>query len=306
MDSICAPLLRLRQKLKPVLVVFFCFSSMMLTSCQTVKLSGQAGQTTGSINKAAETDTPVAGNWQVSYSVGGETRSAHMNISQNGATFQGLGIDDSDQQNFVIDAGSLNGKSVSFHKRYHVDENPNLPPIVYTGTFEMAKGADYTGPYMSGTYKRVKNGQTTEGQWDAEIASGGAVASAHTQEAPPPPVNTNHRPHLSGKWDAGYEFEFKTVRSSMYLEQDGTKITGHGMDRSSKEAFTIKGNYKFPDIKMWVKYLPVKASGKNKAKGERSLEFRGKAAVVNESDYQGTRMEGKTNGGGMWMAEQVK
>jgi len=276
-----------------------------LTGCQSVKLSNQPAHT-GGANQGAASDTPVAGNWQISYSVGGETRSAHMNISQNGASFQGLGTDDSDQQNFVIDAGAINGKSIRFHKRYHVDENPNLPPIVYTGNFEMTKGADYSGPYMSGTYKVVKNGQTAEGQWDAEIAGGGGVTATPTHQQAPPPVNSNHRPHLSGKWDAGYEFEFKTVRSSMYLEQDGNKIVGHGMDRASKEAFNIKGVYKYPEVKMWVKYLPVKASGKNKAKGERSLEFRGKASVVNEAEYQGTRMEGKTNGGGMWMAEQVR
>lgn len=276
-----------------------------LSGCQTVKLSGTP--TTPASN--AQTDTPVAGNWQVSYSVGGDTQSAHMNISQSQNSFQGVGVDDSTQSNFVIDAGTINGKSISFHKRYHVEENPNLPPIVYLGSFEMAKTPEYSGPYMSGTYKQTVKGQSVEGKWDAQIDGGGAVAAPaqnQSDQSQPAAQNSNRRPHLSGKWDAGYEFEFKTVHSSMYIEQDGAKISGHGMDKNTKEAFTIKGTYKYPDLKMWVKYLPVKASGKTKAKGERSLEFRGTAAVVNDPEYQGTRLEGKTNGGGLWMAEQVK
>jgi len=303
----------LKSKLKPKLVALTAMFSLTLaglslTGCQTVKLAPTSGQPSAGGTNAAS-NTPVAGNWQVSFSVGGDTQSAHMNISQSGNSFQGVGVDDSTQTNFVIDAGVINGKSVTFHKRYHVDENPNLPPIIYIGSFEMAKTADYSGPYMSGTYKVNKNGQLVEGQWDAQI-DGGGLAATPTQPAQHNDAgqggSSNRRPHLSGKWDAGYEFEFKTVHASMYLEQDGTKITGHGMDKANKEAFNVKGTYTYPNVKMWVKYLPVKAGAKSKAKPERTLEFRGKAESVNEAEYQGTRLEGKTNGGGMWMAEQVK
>jgi len=288
-------------------IIMSSVSVLTLTGCQTVKISPTSSQPSGGANAAA--DTPVAGNWQVSYSVGGETQSAHMNISQSGTSFQGVGVDDSTQGNFVIDAGVINGQSITFHKRYHVDENPNLPPIIYIGSFEMAKTAQYSGPYMSGTYKVNKNGQLVEGQWDAQIDSGGLAATptqANPQSEAQQSGGSNRRPHLSGKWDAGYEFEFRTVQASMYLEQDGSKITGHGMDKANKEAFNVKGTYTYPNVKMWVKYLPVRAAGKNKAKPERSLEFRGKASSVNEAVYQGTRLEGKTNGGGIWMAEQVK
>ena len=282
-------------------------TALTLTGCQTVKLSPTTSQASGGGNASAS--TPVAGNWQVSYSVGSETQSAHMNISQSGNSFQGVGVDDSTQGNFVIDAGVINGKSITFHKRYHVEENPNLPPIIYIGSFEMAKTAEYSGPYMSGTYKATQNGKVVEGQWDAQIDGGGLAATPTTQpsQQPPPPQATgNRRPDLSGKWDAGYEFEFKTVHARMYLEQEGTKISGHGMDKANKEAFKVKGTYTYPNLKMWVTYLPVKAGPKSKAKSERTLEFRGKADSVNEAEYQGTRLEGKTNGGGIWMAEQVK
>jgi hypothetical protein len=286
-------------------IIISSVSVLTLTGCQTVKLSPTTSQPSGGTNAAAN---PVAGNWQVSYSVGGDTQSAHMNISQSGTSFQGVGVDDSTQGNFVIDAGVINGKSITFHKRYHVDENPNLPPIIYIGSFEMAKTAEYSGPYMSGTYKATQNGKVVEGQWDAQIDSGGATATptqAASQQPVAPQGGGNRRPDLSGKWDAGYEFEFKTVHARMYLEQEGTKITGHGMDKANKEAFKVKGTYTYPNLKMWVTYFPVK-NPKGKSKGERTLEFRGKADSVNEPEYQGTRLEGKTNGGGMWMAEQVK
>ena len=239
-----------------------------------------------------------------------------MVLAQNGNKFEGTGTDDKDGQPFVIDSGLQAGKAVSFHKRYHVDENPNLPPIVYQGNFETVNTPAYSGPYMSGTYKLSKGGQVVDGQWDAQMEGAGAGAASSgtaannppSQESPqqsPPPVNTNRRPDLSGKWDAGYEFEFKTVHSSMFLEQTGNKIIGHGMDKATKEAFKIEGTYKYPDLKMYMTYYPVKGP-KGKSKPERKLEFRGTASVVNESEYQGTRLEGKTNGGGMWMAEQVR
>jgi hypothetical protein len=287
-------------------------SIFSLSACQSVKIpsGGNSGAAGTGTTATAPQGGPIAGNWQVSYSVSGETQSAHMTLAQSGNKFEGSGTDDKDGQTFVIDSGLFSGKSVIFHKRYHVDENPNLPPIVYQGTFEMANTPTYSGPYMNGTYKLNKGGQVIDGQWDAQVDNGTAPTTAATTKSPPPqpenpPINTNRRPDLSGKWDAGYEFEFKTVHSSMFIEQVGQKVTGHGIDKATKEAFKIEGTYKFPELKMYVTYFPVKGP-KGKSKPERKLEFRGTASVVNEADFQGTRLDGKTNGGGMWMAEQVR
>ncbi|MBK9282328.1 MAG: hypothetical protein IPM93_29600 [Candidatus Obscuribacter sp.] len=282
-----------------------------LTGCQTIKLSGSPNaQNPSAPNSTGNNATSVdmSGPWQVSYEVGGEPKSAHMTLNQTGATFQGTGTDDHDSQNFVIDKGSIAGTSITFHKRYHVDENPNLPPIIYQGTFEMAKTETYSGPYASGTYSLTKGGQTVGGRWDAQKE--GLASPTPAQDTPPAntqvnPAAGNKAPHLSGKWDAGYEFEFKTVHSSIYLEQEGQKLVGHGIDKNSKETFTLSGNYKFPNIRFVLKYNAVKGP-KGKAKPERKLEFRGTVANVNESEYQGPRLEGKTNGGGAWMAEIVK
>lgn len=300
-----------------VLAILSVSSLMSLSACQSVKIApGGQNQPSGS----GHVDTqpkgqpgPLSNTWQVSYSVNGETRSSHMTLVQNGTQFEGSGTDDENATPFVVDSGVFSGNSVLFHKRYHVDENPNLPPIIYQGKFEMANSPNYSGPYMSGSYKFNKSGQVVEGQFDAQVDSGSGTSNSSgsgstappPQQSPQPAAGGNRRPDLSGKWDAGYEFEFKTVHSSMFLEQSGTKIVGHGMDKATKEAFKVEGTYKFPEVKMYVTYYPVKGP-KGKAKPERKLEFRGSAASVNDADYQGTRMEGKTAGGGMWMAEQVR
>jgi hypothetical protein len=284
-----------------------------LSACQSIKLDSTGKNQPGK-GASSTVGAKLAGNWQVSWELNGQTNSSHMSLAQDGTGFQGKGTEDNNKQDFVIDTGLITGNNITFHKRYHVEENPNLAPIVYQGTFQELSTAEYTGPYLSGTYQVTKGNRTIEGKWDAQkegYGPGGQPQAAPQTSPQPTPEpnaahNSNKAPHLSGKWDAGYEFEFKTVRSTIYLEQDGTKIVGHGMDKATKEAFKISGNYKFPNIKLWLKYLPVKAAKGVKAKPERSLEFRGTAAVVNESEYQGARLEGKTNGGGAWMAEQVR
>lgn len=277
-----------------------------LSGCQTIKI-GQGKASPGQTNQTSTASTDVSGPWQISFEVNKVPMSAHINLQQSGNSFQGTGTDDKDSQNFVIDSGVINGKSLRFHKRYNVEENPNLPPIVYTGVFDVVSTPEYSGPYISGNYTATKNGQPTiSGVWDGR-KEGAEASPAPVQQTsePQPQQASNKHPHLSGKWDAGYEFEFKTVHSSMYIEQDNQKISGHGIDKNSKETFTLTGKYTYPDIRFVLKYNPTKDK-KGKLKPERKLEFRGNVTVVNEPDYNGPRLEGKTNGGGAWMAEIVK
>lgn len=298
-----------RTNVSSLFVILTTFLSITLSGCTTIKLStqrGGAGGAPGQTGGSQSASIDISGPWQVSYVVNGETLSAHLNINQTGNTFQGTGTDDKDGQAFVIDKGQISGSNIGFNKRYHVEENPNLPPIVYQGAYKVAKTQAYSGPYMSGSYKLTKGATVVQGDWDAARENGPPPETQAQQQAPPPETaKPGHAPHLSGRWDAGYEFEFKTVRATIYIEQDGNKLTGHGIDKSTKETFTLKGDYKFPNLRMLVKYNAVKGP-KHKNKPERTLEFRGTATVVNESEYQGPRLEGKTNGGGAWMAEIVK
>ena len=299
----------LNQSISLCMVLAVCAS---ITGCQFLKMGkggakpGGSGQATGGAPTASAAQ--IAGTWQVSYSVGGETRSAHMTFNPTPAGFDGNGTDDADGQAFVVDTGFVAGNTIGFHKRYHVDENPNLPPIEYNGTFDMAAPDNNKQPYMKGTYRLDKGGgQSVNGQWDAVKGDAAtATQAAPPQQAPPPVVvDPNKAPDISGKWRAGYVYEFKTFKSQMFLEQTGNKISGHGADQNTNESYSITGSYNFPNIKIIHKY-PVLKLSKGKSKPARNLEFRGKIEVVNEAEYQGPRMVGQSIGGGDWMAEEVR
>ncbi|MBU6453631.1 MAG: hypothetical protein KGS72_17765 [Cyanobacteria bacterium REEB67] len=293
--------------------------SSTLSGCQLLKTTkpGQAGGAAAGGAKSNSNMALIAGTWQISYAVGGEVQSAHMTVAPNAIGFEGTGTDDSTGQNFVIDSGFLAGNKIGFHKRYHVDENPNLPPLVYDGTFEVVSNAAYKGPYMKGNYKLDKvEGPPVQGEWDAQKVDAQAASGQGPNAAPPPQaaeqapppaadVDPNKAPDLSGKWDAGYEYMFKTFHSRMFLEQDGSKISGHGADKNTNESYAISGTYKFPDIKIIHKY-PVLKLSKGKTKPARTLEFRGQVQIINDPDYHGPRMVGKNMGGGDWMAEEVR
>ena len=316
--------MRVSQALKQSIIV----SSVMvivssLAGCQLLK-PGKAGPSKGGASQtnggpATPSNSPLIGAWQVSYAVNGDTQSAHLTLTPCAGGFEGTGSDDSNNQNFVIDSGFVSGKSVGFHKRYHVDENPNLPPIVYDGTFEMVANQAYKGPYMHGTYKLDKvDGQSIHGEWDAQKvdcqqvqagpagAAPGSTAPPPQQQAPPAPVvDPSKPPDISGKWSSGYEYNFKTFHSRMFLEQDGKKITGHGADQNTNESFTITGFYTFPKVRI-IHIYPLLKLGKGKTLPARTLEFRGTVEMVSEPEYQGPRMTGKDIGGGDWMAEEVR
>ena len=89
----------------------------------------------------------------------------------------------------------------------------------------------------------------------------------------------------------------------MFLEQEGDRITGHGVDLNTKEKFTIeKGWYHYPKITIIRKYT----KGKNQATSTRTMAFKASVSFVNDKDYQGPYMSGKTQGGGNWEAQRVE
>jgi hypothetical protein len=287
-----------------------------LAGCQFLGKKG--GKSGGNGARTSSGNNPNAklllGSWQVSYAVNGDTRSSHMTLTPAPGGFEGTGTDDTDGGNFIVDTGFLAGSTVGFQKRYHVEENPNLPPIVYDGTFEVVANETYKGPYMHGTYKLDKGdgGEGVKGEWDAQkVDAQQSAANVLTRQPPQQQapaasdVDPSKPPDLSGKWNAGYEYMFKTFHSRMFLEQDGKKITGHGADQNTNENYKITGTYNFPDIKIIHQYPELKLS-KKQTKAPRTLEFRGKVEVVNEPEYHGPRMTGKNMGGGDWMAEEVR
>ncbi len=85
----------------------------------------------------------------------------------------------------------------------------------------------------------------------------------------------------------------------MFLEQDGNKLTGHGIDLNSKEKFVIKkGWYSFPHITIVRQYVSGSMPGK-------TMAFKAEVSEVSDKDYTGPYLSGKTQGGGDWEAERV-
>jgi hypothetical protein len=186
---------------------------------------------------------------------------------------------------------------------------------------------------MSGEYTSANNGKIINNIWEAQMIlpnQGEKTAAApppqeqapaqapeqkapdHQQSAPPPSEQprsllanwpADRAPHLSGKWDVGYEYNFKTMRSSMFLEQEGDRISGHGVDLNTKEKFTIeKGWYHYPKVTIIRKYT----KGKNQATATRTMAFKAQVSFISDKDYQGPYMNGKTQGGGAWEAQRVE
>jgi hypothetical protein len=249
------------------------------------------------------TPVEVTGHWKVGFLAGTKNLTSTVDLAQSGNSFKGEGVDDDSNLAFTVEKGTITGSQVEFFKVYKSGKGA---PVDYSGTFQNVKDTSYSGPYLSGEYQVPFKGKTLSGQWEAEIVQESApqpTPPADTeqpqQQAPSPP---DHAPQLSGKWDIGFEYNFKIVHSAMYLEQDGGKVTGHGVDNSTKEKFVIaKGWYKFPKLTLIRKY--VKKQG---AASDREVTFKADVSWVSDKDYQGPYLHGKTQGGGDWEGQLQK
>ncbi len=238
----------------------------------------------------------------VGFLFGNKNLTSTIDLTQDSATtFHGDGKDDKTDQSFKVEKGTISGTNISFLKNY-VDGKS--VPVVYKGEFQIVDDPTYKGPYLHGDFQVTVKDKTMSGNWEAEQAHE-AEASQPAEAAPPPAPNSgtpDHAPQLSGKWNVGYEYNFKTVHSTMYLEQDGGKIVGHGIDENTKEKFVIeKGWYNFPKVTLVRKYARTKGGAQ-----ERSMTFKATVTWVNDSDYQGPYLNGKTQGGGAWEAQLLK
>lgn len=296
-----------------LLSVFFIGLMLSLTGCEQVK------QLIGSTNKSATPATatqpniaqpasqgakPLDGYWKLAFSFNDDVQSCHFRITQNGDKFGGQGTDDSNSKPFLMENGLIRQDEVVFYKRYEQPDNPNQPPVEYSGKLDAKTG------YMSGKYLITFQGKEIVGDWEAQKDGMEAEQPAQAeQKAPPPSPNApppGKAPDLSGKWDMGFEYQFKTIHSIMFLEQQlDNSITGHGQDENTKERFTIeKGWYKYPKLTLIRKYPALKS--KTGTKPERRMTFKADVSWVNDADYQGPYMQGKSEGGGSWEAQRVR
>ncbi len=248
----------------------------------------------------------LTGRWRVGFQANQEKLSSSLEIAQNGNGFQGRGVDDQTGNAFKIEEGRIDGTQLAFVKKY---ENINSPPVRYTGRFSILNDPSYQGPYMAGQYSAKLPGGLFSGEWEAAMVeanqpaqTSNAQINSNEGKGSRKPPNTasfaqDHAPDLSGKWDVGYEYDFKTIHSTMFLEQYGGKLSGHGIDSSTNEKFVIsKGWYHYPQMTI-VRSYP---------KSRRALIFKAEVTNVRDSDYQGPYLKGKTQGGGDWEAQLVK
>ncbi len=314
-----------------------CLSSFLLTvfltGCAGLKLqhsggvdesggNGGGGKQSASGGKHAEESEQgvLSGDWRLGYKWKDQTFNASMTLKQHGNTFTGSGKEDESGFDFLIQHGQIAGDQISFTKKY-TGKNASIGEIQYTGALTTANEENYKGPYLSGDYSMAtKDGQVSN-DWDAVRDTSPAPAATEEQAPAPPteqaPVQQNQNlshpdkpPDLSGKWDVGFEYQFKTIHSVMFLEQDHDKIVGHGID-DTKEKFVIeKGWYHFPKLTLIRKYpksASVKVKGKtHEGKPAREMTFKADVSMANDKDYQGPYLGGKTDGGGNWEAELIK
>ncbi|HEY9734119.1 MAG TPA: hypothetical protein V6C89_19575 [Drouetiella sp.] len=291
------------------------------TATTTTTTTGANPSVSSSQSQAGQVPTSVAGDWKVGFQFNTSTLNSTFHLDQLGQTFKGTGTDDQDGGQFTIEKGTVANGQVHFFKQYQ-----GAPPVEYSGKLEIQDDSTYHGPYMSGDYTTASNGKIINNIWEAQMVlpnNGLAQAppsdqqpkqappdQSPEQQPPPQPDRSllanwpaDRAPHVSGKWDVGYEYNFKTMRSSMFIEQDGDRITGHGVDLNTKEKFTIeKGWYHYPKITIIRKYT----KGKNQATSSRTMAFKATVRFVNDKDYQGPYMSGKTQGGGNWEAQRVE
>lgn len=314
-----------------------------LAGCAKVDLKGkpgQSGSTTATTETKTTTNAPVqnpggappqdlgltdvSGDWKFAFQYNNTTLNSTTHLEQQGNQFRGSGTDDQNGMAFTVEQGQLNNGQIQFFKKYE-----KSPPVQYAGKLEMMHESEYSGPFMSGDYTKAYKGQIISNIWQATKIlanqppasiqrtpvqqpqgqpSGQMVAQPGQMQPPAEPQRPEwppeKAPDLSGKWEVGYEYNFKTMHSTMYLEQDGDRISGHGVDLNTKEKFTVdKGWYHFPKLTIVRKY--EKGKGKN-ASPERSMVFKATVSMVSDKDYQGPYLNGKTQGGGMWEAQLLK
>lgn len=298
----------------PLLMVpFLCSCNYLKQLTGSVPQPGQQAPSTGGNippPKAKGLPGVLTGYWKLAYTVNDEVKSCHFNVDHQGDSFSGSGTDDHNNKAFLIENGHAQNNEVVFYKRYENPDTPGQPPVAYVGSMTTQQGL----AYMNGSYSVTLQGKQFTGQWEAEQEQAASTPEQQAEQAQPPSQGPadGRPPDLSGKWNAGFEHNFKTVHSTMFLEQHSVKnakdpnIRGHGFDHNTNEKFVIeKGYYSFPAITIYRKYPEIKVKGKV-VKPSRMMTFKAQVEWVSDKDYTGPYMSGKTEGGGGWEAQLVR
>lgn len=328
---------------QPVLkLVILACSVSLLCSCAKINLSG--GKTGGSSGNppqhtgggnpqpvqsagTSQAPPPLDGEWEVDYEFKGNPYIGNVTFSQQGTALAGTGADQ-DGREWSVDAGEIQGTKISFQKKY---VNSSSPPITYSGELKYLESPEYTGWAMEGSYTSPgPNGQSLGGKWvanptapPAPVADNSAAPPQQAPvsfpfagtQAPAQPKNNspehigNEKPQdISGHYEVGYQYNFKKIKSNMWLENDGKKVTGHGYDIVDSKAKDKKdkkggsgGNEQFTIEKGWYEYPRVTLIRTYKGKNARNIVFKAQLS----SNGRDIVMKGETQYGGQWDAHLV-
>lgn len=313
-------------------VVIVC-SLAILASCAKINLSGgktgtgsnpapannnnnasSGGGMFGNQNPQGPPIPPLDGEWEFDYEFKGQAFVGNVQIAQQGNTLVGEGADQ-DGRAWTVEAGQIQGNQVSFQKKY--GDSPTV--VQYTGEIKHEASQEYTGWLMEGKYTATsKDGQPVSGKWVANPTTPLAEVTAAPppsnpvglpfQASPPPsqPAASNQnlgdvRPvDISGRYEGTFTYDFKKIKTTMWLRNEGKKISGDGTDIVNKDAtrFSIqRGWYEYPKVTIVRKY--VKGQG---AKESKEMTF--KATL--SSNGRDISMTGETQAGGAWNAHLVR
>lgn len=291
------------------LVVILILGLSVLSSCANISLSGggkPTAVTPASSSGPADKNTqpPLQGEWEVDYEFKGDLFASTAMLSQSGAQLAGQGADQ-DGMEWKFNQGQVNGAKVTFTKVY-MNANPPRPPVTYSGDVKYIESPEYTGWMMEGTYAApTADGKSLVGKWVANPLQGGQaqVQEPSTANQPPPvaeapPGGGTKSPDISGRYDVGYQYNFKKINSKMWIKQDGGKLSGDGVDTTTGEKFIVaKGWYAYPKVTIVRQYVKGKGASES-----RTVTFKAQVS----SDGHHILMNGETQFGGHWDARLIR
>lgn len=293
--------------------------SVISGGCSQISLTGRtrhnlipdttANQQSPAAPNLSGKNIDLSGQWRIGFRYRGAVITGMMLLKQDGQNFSGYGKDNENGAAFKISHGEIKGNEIIFLKSY--DNDPRAP-VQCHGQFSLLAGENGEIPYMGGDFSREINGNITTGDWEAAFnqpENNQAVKMTPPENENPVQQNqqevvSGRAPDLSGKWEVAFEYNFKIIHSTMFIEQEGNKLTGHGVDKENGALFIIKkGWYSFPTASFTREYPDTKKH--NQLYHGHEMTFKADVTVVNDKDYQGPYLSGKTQGGGSWEAERI-
>lgn len=290
-------------------------TALLLTGCTKISLSG-GGTGTPSATTGGGTDAvlnpkatpPINGDWKITWIANDQAYESLITFAQQGGALTGKGEDVAGP--FLITNGTVKGNKLRFTKKYAAPD-PSNPVFEFQGDLEWEDDEEYRGWRMGGhyRYRDPNTGRVVDDKWVGISALAEQAMQQRANNPPAQPVeqptdqqpeqaqqqSPGGEPHISGMYQAQYTYNFKKINTKLWLEQDGHRLAGHGVDTNTNEKFAVVNSfYYFPKVTLRCKYTKGHSAAANR-------ELVVKAQVVS-----GPALKGETQYGGAWEARIVR